>query len=274
MGEKREPPLSRRTSWRKFLYYGTLWRPGAQRAALRPAGFTLVELLLVVAIIALLIAILLPALRAARVAAGRAKCSSNVHQVALAWNMYLDAELPGVFPKYTKNIQWFYGGKIHRVQAPALGVRPLNRYLGQDPYENRVAEIFHCPSDRGFEYVAGPVQGHRFEPSSYNYFGNSYPANSIFFAVPAKPPVRRVDVRLPPSMVVMIGDHGHIDLGRGNILTNWHDGAGLKLNLGFLDGRAEFVTLQRGIAQTARYSYVLDWDPNAQPPPIGDFPSE
>lgn len=59
-------------------------------ATLHPAGFTLVELLVVISIVSLLVALLLPVLSQARQTAQRISCASNMRQIFLLSSMYAD----------------------------------------------------------------------------------------------------------------------------------------------------------------------------------------
>lgn len=95
-------------------------------AKAKSRGFTLIELLVVISIIALLIAILLPALGAARESAKTIQCKSNLRQLVIATTSY-EVENDGFLPQPAQDSD--ISGAT--AQGEALWFNALDQYLGQ-----------------------------------------------------------------------------------------------------------------------------------------------
>lgn len=98
----------------------------------RQRAFTLVELLVVIAIIGILIALLLPAIQAAREAARRSQCTNNLKQIGLALHNFHDTY--GRFPaaNHEKNFAVPAGSGNYPNSAHRWGFTvPLLPYIEQ-----------------------------------------------------------------------------------------------------------------------------------------------
>jgi prepilin-type N-terminal cleavage/methylation domain-containing protein/prepilin-type processing-associated H-X9-DG protein len=220
-------------------------------------GFTLVELLIVLAIIGVLAAILLPVLSSAREGARRATCASNLKQIGQAMQMYAnDNSRRYPFVEYVPG---------HQECSP--WIEPVYPYV-------KNAAVFQCPSFPAGEYRAGCLTAAT--PWTTSYLG-SYDLNNPYVSYEVVPnvslpklsttarSVHEVQYRRPSSMILVLdGDGQWVNPGtqtppfegtEGLLKygVNPHHNHGC--NVAFVDGHVKWLSLE---ALTKRSLWTLD----------------
>ena len=213
----------------------------------RRTAFTLVELLVVIGIIAILIAILMPALSRAQEQAKQVTCMSNLRQLGIAFVMYTNNNR-GKYPRPAVEAEpedWIYWRPERDISQSVIA-----RYIGNP---RNIAAVFRCPSDDVNAHFAGSPQ--------YKY---SYSVNEMICgyknANPTHPTLNVSKIRNSAHKILIIDESADtVDdgcwawqqrFGDGrNVMSNRHDktresvknpdaGRG---NASFCDGHAEFI---------------------------------
>ena len=211
------------------------------------SGFTLIEVLVVIAIIAILAGLLLPVLGNARVKARGMGCANNLKQLSLAWSLYADENGDLLVNNH---------GLLETARSRQNWVNNLENWLDSDGNTNLAAltsgklspllhentSVFKCPSDTSVaangprirSYSMNSLVGdpgeltNRFNPQLVQFFRSS-------------------DIPNPAGIYVFLDEHPDTindgffmnrweDPRWGNLPASYHNGAA---NLTFADGHLE-----------------------------------
>src|SRR5262245_54222792 len=193
-------------------------------------GFSLIELLVVITIIAILAGLLLPALSRSKESTQMTKCLSNLRHIGVGIKMYADDNLNTFPPRDNGN---------SRLYAPALGGKDSARGIDftvratDRPLYSYVPtfEVFHCSADHGQNFPPGVGYGNGgpLIPSNYESAGCSYRFNGSLWDNATRQIADDVEYNLTgkkeswvpnPSLFIMV--HEPPAFVYGQFLFHWH----------------------------------------------------
>jgi prepilin-type processing-associated H-X9-DG protein len=243
------------------------------RRASAARAFTLVDLLVVMAIVAILAGLLLPALSRSKAAGKSAKCLSNLRQMTIAAHLYIgdnaDSYPSAYYNAQVNGVTWSYNWDFTTIESNPSRVIPgvLWQGLGAE-------KIQQCPAFSGAaDWLSDPYTG-------YNY-NTSYIGHGQAESIPA--PAKGGDVR-HTAQTALFGDGQYSqgadkfmrapwpNPGDQNFSGRWAGTQGFRhlqrSNTAFCDGHAEslrscFTTNQDGAANVAPGTGFLSTDNSA-----------
>ena len=193
---------------------------------MRRTGFTLVEMLVVIGIIAVLAAMIFPVFARAREKGRSTRCVANLKQIGMAWQMYADDHdgmPPWAIDCADQHLPQIWSHfPAFQAQIPYM---PRHEDVLQPYMQSR--EIWHCPSDTGYDVLEDsglPLDG---SPTAYDAFGGSYMYQTIITFM--QRPIEQL--REPTKINVYFDGFG-----------SWHGGKGYddkRWNVYYADGHVK-----------------------------------
>jgi prepilin-type N-terminal cleavage/methylation domain-containing protein/prepilin-type processing-associated H-X9-DG protein len=227
----------------------------------RRGGFTLVELLVVIGIIAILAGMLMPAMSRAKQKANRISCLNNIRQIGLSATLYA-GDYDGEYPR--------------RLQLNNAWMFALKSYYGNNSPTNNTtskewnSRILRCPSDRWLEWRSYLING-----------WNDYWAATLtpadyqdVMAYKYKHGMKESNVKLPSDTIIFgekrIGSyHVHMDFGQGKgndkeeVAQNMHKSGNGKTsggsNFAFVDGSTRMLAYGASVRPVNLWAVTDIW---------------